>query len=106
MLLFALPLLGWGQSDLSKEEGKDLKKLKEELEGTYQIEVIGSREEVAIHLKDFQAIHEKRKEQELAYHSLKENIRVRILPREEIEKSSFEGVDKKVVYIEEKKKDK
>lgn len=80
--------------DLSKSESDRLLKLSYKLEGTYQIQVIDSRELPAIHLSLMDTIAEKRKLSEIAYYYVKPNTRIKILPLAEIQKAGFLPVAK------------
>ncbi len=95
--------LAYSQHDLSEERMKELKELKQELEGTYQIQMMGTRARPSIPMEVFGKIRSKRKEQEATYHSVDENTRIKILPRERIDEEDFQGVEERIVYIEKKK---
>jgi hypothetical protein len=100
--LVLFPILGTAQSDLSEEEVQELKSLRKELKGTYQIQVIGSRVKPAIPLALYRTIDEKREPQEVVYHEMSDRMRVKILPEKQIESSDFERVEERIVHISEK----
>lgn len=106
LILLFLPLIGSAQETMDEEEQEELVQLKEELKGSYQIQMIGTRGRPAVPLSLFRTIHEKREAQEEVYHWVDETMRVRILPENKIESPEFEGVDERVVYLTEKEADK
>lgn len=72
-----------------KEETQRLTQLLQELEGTYQIQIINSRKEIAYNLSLMDIIVAQRHQTEVVYYQLKENVRVKILPFSEINKENF-----------------
>ncbi|MFB6258631.1 MAG: hypothetical protein ABEH38_08045 [Flavobacteriales bacterium] len=100
-----LSLGGAAQPDLSQKEVKELRSLKEELKGTYQIQMIGTRKKPSVMLSLYDSIANKRKEEEVVYHRVNEKMRIKILPREKIEASNFKGVEPRVVHLEESEVD-
>lgn len=81
-----------------KAETNRLMVLLNKLEGTYQVQIIDSRELPAIPLSLMDTIITKRDQNEIKYVWLKDNIRVKILPVKEITSSSFKGVTR-ISYI-------
>lgn len=82
----------------SSEETKRLMNLLNKLEGTYQVQIIDSRELPAIPLSLMDTIIAKRDENEVKYVWLKSNTRVKILPAKEIAAPDFQGVTR-VSYV-------
>lgn len=82
----------------SSEETKRLINLLNKLEGTYQVQIIDSRELPAIPLTLMDSIIAKRDEKEVKYVWLKNNTRVKILPVSEITSANFKGVAR-VSYV-------
>ena len=80
------------QEATRKAETKRLMDLLSKLEGTYQIQVIDSREQPTIPLTLMEAIELKRHTTEVKYIWLKDNMRVKILSKNEISSSSFVGL--------------
>jgi hypothetical protein len=78
----------------SSVETKRLMTLLNKLEGTYQVQIIDSRELPAIPLTLMDTIIAKRDEKEVKYVWLKNNTRVKILPVREITSSNFKGVER------------
>jgi hypothetical protein len=73
----------------SKTESKRLMTLFNKLEGTYQFQVLDSRDktEIPLHLMD--TIEAKRKQTEVVYFPYKNNVRVMVLPYSVINKKGF-----------------
>lgn len=75
-----------------KAETNRLMDLLVKLEGTYQIQVVDSREQPTIPLILMETIEAKRHQTDVKYIWLKENMRVKILSKNEISSSSFVGL--------------
>lgn len=88
---------GFAQVD-PKVETTRLMDLLNKLEGTYQIQIIDSRELPAIPLSLMDTIEAKRDQSVVKYVWLKSNIRVKILPKTEILSPTFQGLSR-VTYI-------
>ena len=88
---------GLAQVDPKVETGR-LMELLNKLEGTYQVQIIDSRELPAIPLSLMDTISLKRGENEVKYVWLKSNIRVKILSKSEITSPSFHGLPR-ITYI-------
>ena len=80
------------QEATRKAETKRLMDLLSKLEGTYQIQVIDSREQPTIPLTLMEIIELNRHATEVKYIWLKSNMRVKILSKNEINTSSFIGI--------------
>ncbi|MFB6258608.1 MAG: hypothetical protein ABEH38_07930 [Flavobacteriales bacterium] len=102
LLIFSSMVLSgavFAQNELSDQKVKELEELKEKLEGTYQIQMMGTRGRPSIPIKVFEKIKSRRKDQKVSFYSVDANTRIKILPRERIEQEGFEGVKERVVYI-------
>ncbi|OFY86867.1 MAG: hypothetical protein A3F72_00455 [Bacteroidetes bacterium RIFCSPLOWO2_12_FULL_35_15] len=88
------------QQSLPKEKVKELNELSKRIEGTYQVQIINSRELAAIELQFFEIIENKRVENDTIYYSIKPNIRVMILPKKIIEQNDFKKIEM-IKYISE-----
>jgi hypothetical protein len=73
----------------SKVESKRLMTLFNKLEGTYQVQVLNSRDKTEIPLYIMDSIETKRKQTEVVYFPLKNNVRVMVLPFSAINKKGF-----------------
>jgi len=73
----------------AKIESKRLMTLNQKLEGTFQIQVIDSREKVAFPLSALDSIENKRQQNQTIYFWLKNNIRVMVPPYTTINKKGF-----------------
>ena len=82
----------------AKIETNRLMNLLQKLEGTYQVQIIDSRELPAIPLALMDTIIAKRDENTVKYVWLKNNVRVKILPTKEINAQLFQGVTR-VAYV-------
>ena len=80
------------QAENRKAETNRLMSLLNKLEGTYQIQVIDSREQPTIPLTLMETIELNRHTTEVKYIWLKSNMRVKILSKNEINTSSFIGI--------------
>jgi VanZ family protein len=88
---------GFSQQD-PKAETNRMMDLLNKLEGTYQVQIIDSRELPAIPLSLMDTIIAKRDQEITKYVWLKNNIRVKILSVKEITSPSFKGVTR-VDYV-------
>ena len=85
-----------GQTD-PKVETQRLMTLLTKLEGTYQVQIIDSRELPAIPLSLMDTIIAKRDQNSVKYVWLSEKVRVKILPVSEISQPTFQPLER-VVY--------
>ncbi|MFZ5554079.1 MAG: hypothetical protein ACOZCO_13265 [Bacteroidota bacterium] len=69
-------------------------------DGTWQIQVVNSRNQPYIPGNINEIVREKRKKTEVVYIWLDANIRIKILPEDEIKSAGFRPLEK-VVHIEE-----
>jgi hypothetical protein len=85
------------QSD-SKTPVSDNSKIREELKGTYQIQILGfNRDQVSLPDNIYETIKSKRTEDKVAYHYITEKIRIKILPEKIIRAKDFLPIDEQVV---------
>ena len=82
----------------AKAETNRMMDLLNKLEGTYQVQIIDSREMPAIPLSLMDTIVAKRDQEITQYVWLKNNIRVKILSRKEISSPTFRGVTR-IAYV-------
>ncbi len=73
----------------AKMESKRLVDLFNKLEGTYQIQVLDSRDKTEIPLYIMDSIQSKRDNTNVIYFPLKNNVRVMVLPYSQINKKGF-----------------
>lgn len=90
--------ISYSQSSLTKDEAAEYIERFNTAEGTYQIQVIDTRELPAIPVSFIDDIEKARDENEVRFISLKENIRVKILPTVEINSENFKPLDR-IVFI-------
>lgn len=99
LLFFSLcSMKGFTQTDSGKAETDRLMKLLSKLEGTYQVQIIDSRELSTIPLSLMDTIQAKRDENSVKYVWLKNNVRVKILPTTEIQAPNFKSLER-VIHI-------
>jgi hypothetical protein len=67
-------------------------------QGTYQIQMINTREMPAIPISLISEIEEQRHQSEVKYFNFKENIKIKILPKDVIESSTFEPIQR-IVHL-------
>lgn len=85
----------------SKEESKRLMSLFNQLEGTYQVQVLNSRDKTEIPLYIMDSIQMKRHKTEVVYFPIKNNVRVMVLPYSVINKKGFTGSERTAnIYTE------
>ena len=90
-----LPTFCFGQNSLTDEEVTAYIGRFNNAEGTYQIQIIDSREMPSIPLSIIDAV---RKENDIAYISVKDNIRIKVLPLFVINAVDFVEVET-IVYL-------
>ena len=100
ILFFSFSIKTTAQSaqKTGKEETERLVALQKKLEGTYQIQVIDSREKVAFPLSTLDVIETKRTKTDTIYFWLKERVRIMVLPANELNKVDFKPLTN-TVYI-------
>lgn len=81
-----------------KIETNRLMTLLSKFEGTYQVQIIDSRQLPTIPLSLMDTIEANRHETEVKYVWLPNNVRVKILPKSEIASSTFQGLPR-VIHI-------
>ncbi len=79
-----------------KIETERLVKLSQKLEGTYQLQIIDSREKAAMPLSILDEVTAKRHTTDVVYFWIKNNIRVMVLPLSVITKKDFIPVERVV----------
>lgn len=96
--LFFLPISSYSQSNLAEEEATSYSERFNQAGGTYQIQIIDSREKPAIKISLIDQIEAIRKENDVAYISVKDNIRIKVLPLSVINAPHFMAVER-IVYL-------
>jgi hypothetical protein len=94
-MCFCVRHIGYAQ-EIPKEklETKRLMNLFTQLEGSYQIQIIDSREGPVIPLTIMDSIQIKRKQNETTFFWLKKNVRIKILPYNIINKQGFSPLER------------
>ncbi len=77
------------QSNSASETTKHMENLLHKLEGTYQLQIIDSRELPSISFDMLKNIQDKRHQTDTTYFYVKQNFKVMILPYSTIEKVDF-----------------
>ena len=88
----------YSQGNLTEEEATSYAERFNQAGGTYQIQIIDSREKPAINISLIDQIDAIRKENDVAYISVKNNIRIKVLPLSVINANGFTAVER-VVYL-------
>jgi len=96
--LFFHPTSSYSQSNLTEEEATSYAERFNQAGGTYQIQIIDSREKPAINISLIDQIDTIRKENDVAYISVKNNIRIKVLPLSVINANDFTAVER-VVFL-------
>lgn len=86
------------QSNLTSDSTNRTVNLLHQLEGTYQLQIINSRELPTISSDMLDKIQAKRHQTDTIYFSVKHNFKVMILPYSTIEKKDFTAI-KRVAYF-------
>lgn len=94
MILFCGSLIAQDKTNKSAESNR-LQKLSEKLEGTYQIQIVNYRKDIAYHLGLMDTIVQKRHQTQTVYHKVNDYVRVLILPYSEINKTDFVRLERK-----------
>ncbi len=81
------------QQSLSKEKVEELTALSKKIEGTYQVQIINSREMASIPIELMQIIEDKRQDIDTVYFPIKTNIQLMILPKKLILKPGFQKIE-------------
>jgi hypothetical protein len=97
-LLLILPAPVYSQVNLTDEEAASYSERFNQAGGTYQIQIIDSREKPAIQISLIDQIDAARKENDVTYISVKENIRIKVLPLSVINAPNFTAVER-IVYL-------
>lgn len=84
----------YGQENLSETEAKKFATMFNNAGGTYQFQIIDTREKLTIPISYIQTIEEARDENEIVYILFKENVRVMILPKNMIASGNYEALGK------------
>lgn len=79
-----------------KVESQRLVNLFQKLEGTYQIQIIDSRDKIEIPLTLMDSIQAKRNIQDIVFFPLKPNVRVMVLPFSTINANDFKRIERVV----------
>ena len=88
----------FGQEGLQPDKGVALTKLQKAIEGTYQIQMLGTRKQPIVPLEVIRQIEDKRKENEIFYINYCPDYRIMVLPRNMISSESFVPV-KPITFI-------
>ena len=96
--LLIFPTSSYSQSNLTEEEATSYAERLNLAGGTYQIQIIDSREKPSIQLSIIDQIDAARKENDVAYISVKNNIRIKVLPLSVISAPEFTAVER-IVYL-------
>lgn len=99
-MCFAFALCGYSQQKFSKEEISEIHQLNKKFEGTYQVQVVNSRNQVALPFDLIKTIEKERKQSQEVFYKIDDNIRIRILPRNTINNRGFAKLEK-LKYITE-----
>lgn len=93
-----ISITSYCQEGLTKEEVKKYTKMMSVADGTYQIQMIDTRSLPSIPLELIKTIEERRHDIKTIYFYHKPDIRIKVLPRKEIENKKLEK-DEKIIYI-------
>lgn len=94
MVSFLFLQAPYAQEELSKEDAQKYATMFNNAGGTYQFQIIDSREKLTIPFSFIQQIEDARDEDEIVYIPFKENVRVMILPKNAIISGNYEALEK------------
>lgn len=89
LLFLGATNLMYAQSTLSEQQVIEYTEIKNEIVGTYQIQMIDTRSLPTIELSLFKTIQDARQQSETVYLTVSQNCRVMIPSKDEIEGSGF-----------------
>ena len=98
LIILFLPILSLSQSVLSKSKVDQYTTMFKKAQGTYQIQMINTRKMPVIPLSLISKIEKKRHQSEDRYFNFKENIKIKILPKDVIESTTFEPIER-IVHL-------
>lgn len=84
----------YSQENLSKSEATEYAEMFNNAGGTYQFQMIDTREKPTIPLSYIQTIEDSRDDNEIIYLPFKENIRVKILPQNLVTSGKYETLER------------
>lgn len=90
--------MSFSQNSLSKSQVDQYATMFMEAQGTYQIQMINTRKMPAIPISLISQIEKKRHQSEVRYFNFKENIKIKILPKDVIESTTFEPIER-IVHL-------
>ena len=96
---------GYSQADLPKEKVQELMALNDQLEGTWQIQMVGTRSQPIIPIDLIERIEAVRSNSEVTYFYFDPVIRIMVLPFEQINAPGFIPVTR-IKFIGAHEKDK
>ena len=82
----------------SEKETQRLNDLSQKLEGTYQVQLINMRQEVAFPLELLDDIAAKRQKTDTVYYQLQDRIQVLILPEKIIDQPGFKKLSPTIIH--------
>lgn len=91
---FVVSTGAFGQNNLTEEEVSTYTTMLNKAEGTYQIQMIDTRNSPTFPISLIQEIENRRLEDEVVYYNYKPNIRIKILPKNIINQPNFILVDR------------
>ena len=95
-LILVSATITYSQEKITKEAFLELKS---ELEGTYQIQMIGTRAKPAIDSDHFLKINKLRKEDEDTYYYVSDKVRFLILSDNKISSGSLIDNESRIIYV-------
>lgn len=98
VLILSLTTNSYCQENLSKEEVTKYTEMVKIAEGTYQIQMIDTRSLPSVPLSLIQTIEDKRDEIKVVYFQFKPKIRIKILPKQTINKKDFIFINR-IIHI-------
>lgn len=89
ILFVFMAAAGYSQADLPKEKVQELVALNDQLEGTWQIQMVGTRSQPIIPIDLIERVEAIRSKTEVKYFYFDQEIRIMVLPENEISRPGF-----------------
>ncbi len=97
-VFFAMPFCSIGQSNLTEKQVAEYLELSDELSGTYQIQMIGTRSLPSFPIDLYPKIKNARNQNEISYLNVDAQMRILVLPYDVINAADFRPI-KRITHI-------
>ncbi len=98
--LITIGSYSFAQSNMSKEDIKKYEDMTASVEGTYQIQVLNTRDQPFIPFNIGEIVINNRKQDEIFYYQLSDNVRIKILPINQVNSNEYKPLSQ-IEHIQE-----